>query len=122
MGSAVEESRSERGIDVAVRAVDQVAPRKADSGTDQRLANVGGSASAVLVKAGLRVHSQAFDLRVEDEVDDARYRVGAINGRRAAGEHLDPLDERTWNGVDIPSRIRGIARQKAAPVHQHQRA
>jgi hypothetical protein len=48
---------------------------------------------AVLVDRVLRVDAHALEVLVHDEVDDAADGVGAVNGRGAAGQHVDAFDE-----------------------------
>ena len=58
---------------------------------------------------------------LENEVDDASNRIAAVNGGGAIGEHLDPLDGREWNRVEID--VRSLDRRScrgSAPVDQHQ--
>src|SRR3546814_6686285 len=59
---------------------------------------------------------------VEDEVDNARDRVRTIDRRGTAGQHVDPVNERGRNDVDVGGRRAGVARQQTAAVHQHQGA
>src|SRR3546814_12206937 len=58
---------------------------------------------------------------VEDEVDDTRHGVGAIGGRRAAGDDLDALDQplRKSVHVDEPGHRRS---DRTLAVEQHERA
>ena len=58
---------------------------------------------------------------LENEVDDAGDRIAAVNGGGAISEHLDALDRREWNRVEID--IRSLDRRScrgSAPVDQHQ--
>ena len=55
-----------------------------------------------------------------DDVDDARDRVGAVDGRGTVLEHFDPLDDRSGDRVEIH---RAAERRHPAPaIHQYQRA
>ena len=66
--------------------------------------------------------SEARELRVQDEVDDAGDGVGAIDGRGASGEDVDPLHERRRDEVQIGGRGEGVAGRHPPPVEQRQRA
>ena len=76
----------------------------------------------VLVAAELDPASDAHEVRVQDEVDDARDGVGAVDGRRAAGEDVDPLHERRRDEVQVRRRGERVASRHPAAVDQDQRA
>ena len=91
-------------------------------GCATRLGKVVGLAVHVLTVVKIEPH--ALEVRVHDEVDDARDRVGAVRGGRAAGQHVDALDHGRRDLVDVGAgrRSRAAARLHAAAVDQHQRA
>src|SRR3546814_11479723 len=76
----------------------------------------------MLVEGILAVEPEALEIGVEDEVDNARDRVRTIDRRGTAGQHVDPVNERGRNDVDVGGRRAGVARQQTAAVHQHQGA
>lgn len=87
---------------------------------------LGGLAVALReVAAGLQVEPQAAEIPVGDDVDHPADGVGAVDGRGAVLQDLDPLDDVVRNRVQID--VAGYAggrrtRHPAAAVHQHQRA
>jgi hypothetical protein len=76
-------------------------------------------AVAALRNAVLGVSGEALEVVLEDEVDHAADRVGAVGRRGTAGDDLDALDGRRWDGVDV-DHAGAVDRSSAAPVHQHQ--
>ena len=65
----------------------------------------------------LRVDAQAAEVGVHDEVDDAGDRVGAVHRRRAAGQHVDALDQRGRDEVDVGDRaLRGSPGCRRRPL------
>ena len=57
----------------------------------------------------------AFVVVLQDEVDDAGHRVGAVHGRRTARDRLDALHGRRRNRVDVDGTER-VDRHAAAAV------
>src|SRR5690606_40880276 len=92
--------------------------------TDARAA---GNAREEVVVVTARAHAAlhaafyAFVLGVENEVDDAGDRVGAVSGRSAAGDDLGAPHERLRQNVDV-DRAAARRRHDAPAVEQHQRA
>ena len=81
-------------------------------------------AVAVLVLAKLIIQLDALEVINHQEVDHAGDRIRPVGGRGAAGQHLNALDQRAWNLVDIgadPALQRRAGRQAPA-VDQHQGA
>ena len=59
-----------------------------------------------------------LEIVARDEVDDAGDRIGTVGGGRAAGQRIDPLDQRERNVVEIDAAIE-IGRRDAVAVEQH---
>ncbi len=76
-------------------------------------------ASPSLHRAVLEVEVDALEVLLENEVDDTRDRVRAVHRRRAARDHLDALDRRRRNRVQV-DRHRGVDRHRAIAVEQHE--
>ena len=76
----------------------------------------------VLGKTGLRTHAHALEIVAQYKVDHARYRVGAVGRRRAAGDRLDALDQVNRNRIDVHTGATGAAGNVALAAHQHQRS
>ena len=62
-----------------------------------------------------------------DEVDDAGDRIRAVQRRRAVGQHLDALDRRDRDAIEVDGVRRAgqrlpAERRQPPPVEQHQRA
>ena len=76
----------------------------------------------VLGKTGLRTYADALEIVAHNKVDHARYRVGAIGCRRAAGDRLDALDQVNRNRIDVHTCAAGAAGNVALAAHQHQRS
>ena len=64
------------------------------------------------------VDRRAFEIVLQDEVDDAADRVRAVHGRRAARDRLDALDRGRRNRVHVDDH-RALTGMPAA-VDQHQ--
>ena len=66
----------------------------------------------------------AVERSLGDDVDHARDRVGAIRGRRAIAQHLDPVDDVVGDGVEIDEVARRVVGQgvigSAQAVEEHQ--
>ena len=56
---------------------------------------------AVLVDRVLGVDLHAFEVMLHDEVDDAGHGVSAVNGRGAAGQDVDALNQRGGDEVQV---------------------
>ena len=78
-------------------------------------------AVVVLVEAVLRIDLDALELRIHHEVDDAGDGIRTIDGRRAAGQHIDALHDRRRNEVDVGHRrgLGRVTRHQATAVDQH---
>ena len=72
--------------------------------------------------AALPMYGQAVKVLLENEVDDAADAIGTVDRRYATGEHVNPLEEVGWNGVDIDGSCARLARYVPPPVDQHERA
>ena len=70
------------------------------------------------------VDDRAVERFLEDEVDHAGHRIGAVHGRGAAGEHFDSIDHAERDVADVGEIAAAIERQRevgnAAAVDQHQ--
>ena len=78
----------------------------------------------MLVDAVLAVDLNPLEVVSHDEIDHACDRIRAINGRGAAGDDVDTLDELSGYLVDIRRRI-GIERARITdpeprPINQHE--
>ena len=79
------------------------------------------AAVAVARHADLRAAAHPLEVALEDEVDHARYAVGAVHRRRAAGQHVDAVDQPGRDRADVDRRGVDLTRDMAAAVDQHQR-
>ena len=112
-GGAVEVGRVHRGVALAVGEVrareDRHVPvlpgvdgvRRLLRAKGAEVAEIGLVVVLVVVEAVVGVDLDALVVRVEDKVDHARDRVGAVHRGRAAGEHVGALDERRRDLVDV---------------------
>ena len=82
------------------------------------------AAEALPGDAGLAADLQAVEIAAQDEVDDARDRVRTVNGRVAAGDDVDALDQVVRDRVDVGRHgvVQDVGRDVAAAVDQHQGA
>ena len=71
--------------------------------------------------AGRGVAFEPGEIVLKDEVDHAGDRVGTVDRRCAAGDHLDPPDQRCRDHVEIDDAV-GVVRHEALAIDQHQRA
>src|SRR6202043_505618 len=80
----------------------------------------------VLAEAVLPIDLNAFEVLLENEIDDACDGIGAIGGRRSTRHYIDPLDQRhrylVYIGRDILIGGAGVTSAEPAPVDQHERA
>ena len=88
---------------------------------DGDVAEVVGAA-AVGGVAVLQLEALALEVAALDEVDHARHRVGAVQGRRAAGDDVDPVQRLGRDGVHVHRAAAGAAADLAVAVDQHQGA
>ena len=74
--------------------------------------------------AGLAADLEAFEVAPQDEVDDAGDGVRTVDGRVAAGDDVDALDEVVRDRVDVRRHgvVENVGGDVAAAVDQHQRA
>ena len=75
----------------------------------------------VVVGRNLALDPDARKVGVHDEVDHAGKGVGSVNRRSAAGKHVDPLDDRGRNEVQVGDGRGRIARNQSATVDENQR-
>ena len=68
----------------------------------------------------VEVQRDAFEVILEDEVHDAGKRVGTVNSGCTAGQHLNALDQRRRDVVDVDRAALG-RRNGARPIEQDQR-
>ncbi|MNS72233.1 hypothetical protein D3C72_1056350 [compost metagenome] len=82
--------------------------------------------TTLLGAAGTHVDVHAVEAVLEDDVDHAGDRIGAVHRRCACGQHLDALDQRTGDVGQVDHVHRALVGQwivgLAAAVDQHQRA
>ncbi len=64
---------------------------------------------------------QAREVAADLEIDDPGDGVGAVGGRGAPGDHLDVLDHRHGDGVEVDRAV-GVGGLQPAAVQQHQGA
>ena len=76
-------------------------------------------AVTLVADAPATVELQAVEFLQQLEVDHARDRVRAVHGRRTARDHLDALDQRSRDDVDVDDTVT-VRRNQATTVHQHQ--
>ena len=76
----------------------------------------------MVVAVAVVLELNALEVVVHDEVHHPCDRVRTVNGGRAAGQHLDPLDQRSGNVVQVGRPVQRAARRQPAPVDQHQSA
>src|SRR3546814_2663956 len=71
---------------------------------------------ALLRNAGQPGNVEPLDIALGDNVDRDRYRVRSVNGRRATGHHLDPIDHAHRNHADVDRGGAGRTRPAPLPV------
>ena len=80
----------------------------------------------VLIETVLAVDLDSLEVLFQNEIDDARDRIGAVGGRGAARHHIDSLHQRRRNLVDVRRYVlirgAGVAGAEAPAVDQYQRA
>ncbi len=72
--------------------------------------------------AELAVDFDALEVLAHHEVHHAGHGVRTVNGRGAAREDFDVVDERRWDRVQVGGGVQRIARHQTGAVDQHQRA
>ena len=89
----------------------------ADKSTDEI-----GACVAILADAALTAHLDSFIILLEDEVDHARDRIGAVNGRVAARHHVNAVDKVSRNRVHIDgdAAAQHVAANVTAAVDEHE--
>ena len=60
---------------------------------------------AIVRDAAENVRLEPFEALVGDEVDDTADRVGTVGGRRAAGHHVDTLDQQLREQADVGTPV-----------------
>ena len=85
-------------------------------------ADEGAVEAAFVGHAVLAAQLHALEVLLEDEVDHAGHRIGAVHARHAAGHHLHALDPFHRDGVDVDRGGAGAGTHVAAAVDQHQGA
>src|SRR5262249_51806382 len=80
----------------------------------------------VLTEAVLAIDLNAFEVLLEDEIDDARYGIRAIGGGRAARHDINALDQGHWYLVNVGRDIlvggAGVTGAEPPSIDQHERA
>ena len=75
-----------------------------------------------MVAGILVVDLDAFEVLFHDEVDDPGDRVRTVGCGGAAGQDLDPFDQRAGHLVDVRRQRENITEPHAVPVGQNQGA
>ncbi len=86
-----------------------------------RQRELGAAAVMARALAALRVGLEALELGVEQEVHDARDRVGTVRGGRAARHDFDAFHQLIWERGDV-NRTESTVRHGAPTIEQHERA
>jgi hypothetical protein len=83
-----------------------------------------GAGVAISALAALSAQLQSFIIPLQDEVDDASDRIGAVDRRIAAGDDIDALDEVGRYGVDVrrDAVVEDVAPDMPAAVDENERA
>ena len=76
----------------------------------------------ILTRAGLEVDLETFEIALGDEVHDSGHRIRAVHGRGAGGNHIDALDKRRRDDIDVDRRVEGTAEGQSLTVQKHQRS
>jgi hypothetical protein len=80
----------------------------------------------VPVLADLVVDLEPLEVLLQDEVDDARDRIGAVHGGRPAGHDIHAFEQHRRDLVEVGRRLLdrrvGRADAESTAVHQHERA
>ena len=128
MAAAVVKGRTDGQFDVVLRTADIVALGRNETASsvdvvDGRAIVVDDLAGAVvvLVETIGRIETDAFEVGVHDEVDNAGHSVGTVGSRCTAGQNFDALDERCRDLVKVGCGKRGVTRLQATAVDQDQR-
>ena len=85
----------------------------------------GAIGQALATARGLRAverQAKSVEIILEDDVDHARYGVGAVNCRCAAGDDLDAFDQIWVDRIEVDRGAVGGARDAAFAVDEHKRA
>ena len=77
---------------------------------------------AIARGAGLHPRAKPLEIVLHHEIDDARNGIRTVNGRLTARQHIDPLDQIAWNGIDVDRALAGHAANMAAAIDEHERA
>ena len=101
------------GRDVGAAVEEVAAPDGGDGGL---------LAVAVLRQAVVDVDFEPLVVVAQDEVDDAGDCIGAVDGRGAARQHIDPFDQRHRHRADVDRGGAVQATDVAAAVDQHERS
>src|SRR5207249_313811 len=107
----VVEARGEEPGELAARA----------TGAEARLSRAATFAEVAAVSADL----EALEFLARDDVDHARDGIGAVDRGGSVLEHLDVIDDREGNGVEVGAAADTGGRRlidPPQPVHHHQRA
>ena len=82
--------------------------------------DIGGGATVLLRLFASYRQLHPLQIAFQDEVDDAGDRAAAVDRRRAFAQHLDAIDQRHRDGVQIDrTAVVGMVRQSPA-IQQHQ--
>src|SRR5205085_10415271 len=99
--AVVVEPGAEGDGDVLRAAIDAHAVRRTIAARDVGIEDSIGRTIVVHERRGLTVDPEAPEVGVHDEVHDTRDGIGTVDGRRAPGEYVDPLDQRCRYEVDV---------------------
>src|SRR5487761_409569 len=85
-----------------------------------RETHVLGRIITVVRNSGLSVRLESIEVSISDEVHNAGYRVRAVDGGRATGYDVDPLQQELRDRIHVNGTIRPN-RRNAVPVKKYER-
>ena len=76
----------------------------------------------ILAHTGLDVDLETFEIALGDEVHHSGDRIRAVHRRGAGGNHIDALDQRRRDDIDVDRRVERTAEGQSFAVQEHQRS
>ena len=118
----IREVSAERDAQIGHLPIIRLIARRRKTPPRLRGRHILGVTLAVAVEAVVGFDLNALEAVVHDEVHHARHGIGAVHRGRAAGEHVDPADQRHGNLVQVGCHVARAACRHPSAVYQHQGA
>ena len=121
MAATIVKRSAERQRGVESPAIRRHAARISEPSRVKSVCELAVVAVIVVVNRILSVELEAFEIRIDDEVDNASHSVGTVHRGSTARKHVNTLEHGGRDYVDVSSRRRRVTRDETTAVDENER-